>query len=171
MEYSHGIEAEIKRIEELYRRRGAEIVTRRQAPLILKEIESYDETIMIGNQYNLDTYKDFKLPKTFLVPNTGYKFNFKFDRSKKRSDTFLFFGSAGCVHKGLDLLLEIFSEKNFPCTLYVCGNYMNELDFYEEYRKELTQYKNIKARGFVDIKSDEFRDICYGWQKSMRCEE
>lgn len=151
---------EIKRIRNLFDRRGVELMPRRQAPLILKEIENYDETIMIGNEYNLNTYKDFKLPKTFLVPNTGYKFNFKFDRNKKKSDTFLFFGSAGCVHKGLDLLLEIFSERDFPCTLYVCGNYMNELDFYEEYKNELTQYTNIKAVGFVDIRSEKFEKIC-----------
>ena len=64
--------AEISRLKKLEKRRGVQIQTRRQAPVISKKIEQFDGVIFIGNKYNLSTYNDYKLPKTYLVPNTGY---------------------------------------------------------------------------------------------------
>lgn len=152
--------AEIERIKACAERRGVRLQPRRQAPLISKEVEKFDEAILIGDEYNLDTYKAFKLPKTFLVPNTGYDFKNRFKSGSRKTSNFLFFGSAGCVHKGLDLLLEIFSEKDFPGTLYVCGNFDKELDFLREYEKELYHTDNIKPIGFVDIWGEKFTELC-----------
>lgn len=152
--------AEIKRIQELYTRRGVVLQPRRQAPLIEKEIENFDKVIMIGNEYTLKTYKNFMLNSPVIIPNTGYDFNFKFDENKKKSDSFLFFGSTGCVHKGLDLLLEIFSEQNFPCKLYVCGCFKEEKDFADEYKNELFHTNNIVPVGFIDVDSKKFEQLC-----------
>ena len=152
--------AELKRLEELYARRGAKLQPRRQAPLIEKDIENFDKVIMIGNEYTLETYRKFKLNSPVLVPNTGYDFNFVFDDDKKKSDSFLYFGSAGCVHKGLDLLLEVFSEQDFPCKLYVCGNFREEQDFFNEYENELYHTNNIVPMGFVDVGSETFEHLC-----------
>lgn len=152
--------AEMERIKACEIRRGVKLQPRRQAALISKEIEKHDEVILIGNEYNLATYKEFNLPKTFLVPNTGYNFGNRFDLKKRKSTNFLYFGSVGCVHKGLDLLLEIFAEPNFPGTLYVCGNYEKEIDFTSEYEKELYHTENIKSMGFVDIEGERFNDVC-----------
>ena len=151
--------AEMDRIYDLELRRGVKLQPRRQAPLIHNSVEEYDCAIMIGNEYNFATYSDFKLKKPHLVPNTGYDFDFEFDASKKKSNNFLFFGSAGCVHKGLDLLLEIFSKENFPANLYVCGAFENESDFKDAYEKELYHTNNIKAKGFININSDAFKTI------------
>ena len=103
--------AELERINNLEKRRRVKLVPRRQAPLIPKCVEDYDTAIMIGNEYNFSTYKEFKFKKSFLVPNTGYDFNFEFNADTKKSTNFMFFESGGSVHKGLDLLLEVFSEK------------------------------------------------------------
>lgn len=151
--------AELKRIQDVYARRGVRLQPRRQAPLISKKVEEFDEAIIIGNDYNLATYNAFHLPKTFKVPNTGYDLKPVFYRNKKKATSFLYFGSAGCVHKGLDLLLEVFSEKDFPCKLYVCGNVEKETDFYEAYKKELYKTKNIETVGFVNIFEEKFRKL------------
>ena len=152
--------AEIKRIEGVYARRNVKLQPRRQAPLISKRVEEFDRAIFIGNDYNLATYKDFSLPKTFLVPNTGYNLDIRFDPQKKRPTSFVYMGSAGCVHKGLDLLLEIFSEKDFPCKLYVCGNVTGEPDFCNAYEKELFHTENIQYCGFIDVLGEKFRTLC-----------
>lgn len=152
--------AEKKRIVDLYVRRGVKLQLRRQAPLIDKSVENFDGAILIGNEHNFSTYHDFNFKQSFLVPNTGYDFNFEFDEEKKNSHSFLFFGSAGCVHKGLDLLLEIFSQLGEPYILHVCGAYEAEKDFFEEYKSELLNTENIISHGFVDINSDVFRTIC-----------
>lgn len=156
-EFANG--AELQRISDLANRRGVKLLPRRQAPLIPKCVEDFDTAIMIGNEYNFSTYSMFEFKKSFLVPNTGYDFNFEFDCDKKSSKNFLFFGSGGCVHKGLDLLLEIFSEKDFPANLYVCGVFDKETDFRDAYEKELYHTENIIPVGFVNVKSDKFEEL------------
>lgn len=152
--------AEMERLIDCANRRGVMLQPRRQAPLISKEIEKFDEAILIGNEDSLATYKEFNLPRIFLVPNTGYDFGNRFNLEKRKSTNFLYFGSVGCVHKGLDLLLEIFAEPNFPGTLYVCGNYEKERDFISEYEIELYHTEAIKPMGFIDIEGEKFKDVC-----------
>lgn len=152
-------QAELSRIQAVMERRGVTLQPRRQAPLISKTVENFDCAILIGNTYNLQTYSGFNLKNVHLVPNTGYDFHFPFLSEKKSSKNFLFFGSGGSVHKGLDLLLEIFSEPGFPASLYVCGLFEQEDDFVAAYRKELYQTPNITPIGFVDIWSDTFRGL------------
>lgn len=149
--------AEQKRIDDVYRRRNIKLIPRRQAPLISKRIESYNAAFFIGNEYNLKTYSEFKMPPVYFIKNTGYDFNFCNDRRK--ANNFMFLGSAGQVHKGLDLLLEVFAEKCKDCNLYVCSSFENESDFCEAYKKELYNTFNIYPIGFVDIKSDKFKEI------------
>lgn len=151
--------AELTRIENLYQRRGVRLQPRRQAPLISKKVEEFDEAIIIGNDFNLATYCNFDLPQVFKVPNTGYDLNPIFDRSRKKATSFFYFGSSGCVHKGLDLLLDIFSEPGFPCKLYVCGNVKAETDFCSAYEKELYHTDNIRLIGFINVLGHEFRNI------------
>lgn len=151
--------AELARIENLYRRRKVRVQPRRQSPQISKEVETFDAAIIIGNEYNISTYNRFSLKRLFHVPNSGYDFRNIVDFQKKDKKSFLYFGSSGCVHKGLDLLLEIFAEDGFPCKLYVCGNFKQEKDFCEAYKQELYHRKNIFPMGMINIASDAFREI------------
>lgn len=151
--------AELTRIENLYKRRGIRVKPRRQSPLISKKVEEFDAAIIIGNQYNINTYNNFSLKRWFDVPNSGYDFRNIIDFHKKDKKSFLYFGSSGCVHKGLDLLLDIFAEDGFPCKLYVCGNFEQENDFCRAYKQELYNRKNIIPMGMVNIASDTFREI------------
>ena len=83
---------------------------------------------------------------------------------------FLWLGSHGFVHKGLDLVLEAFAampeyhltvcgptkgevEKEFEKVLYV------EKDFEKTFYKELYQTSNIRTVGWVDVASPEFMQI------------
>lgn len=151
-------EQEINRIERLRERRGVSVKPRRQAGTISKAIESFDGAFFFGNDYNLRTYAEFHMPPVYYIVNNGYDYDFEinFDKDPKK---FLYFGSAGQVHKGLDLLLEIFSQKHFPCELYVCGAIKNEEDFEREYIEELYHTENIHTLGFVDVHSETFAKL------------
>ena len=151
-------ESENRRIEELYQRKGVRVRPRRQSHPISPDIEDFDGALFFGNEYNLKTYAEFVMPPTFFVKNNGYSFDFDIS-FKKNKKSFLFFGSLGQVHKGLDLLLDIFSEKEFPCDLFVCGRIQNEKDFNKIYYKELYQTSNIHTLGFVSIHSDDFKRL------------
>lgn len=149
--------AEKKRLDNLYSRRKIKLLPRRRGLLISKKIENYDAAFFIGNEYNLKTYAEFKMPPVYFIKNTGYKFDFS--NNKRDAKNFMFLGSVGQVHKGLDLLLEIFTNKLKDCNLYICSNFENEEDFCEEYKKELYHTSNIYPIGFIDIKSEKFKNL------------
>ena len=152
-------QAELCRVRAAEQRKGVHLQIRRAMPPVSKAIDTFDGIILIGNVNTLNTFSSLNLKQVHLVPNTGYDFDFPFRSDKKSSRNFLYFGSQGAVHKGLDLLLEIFSEAGFPANLYVCGPFEQEDDFVAAYRKELYQTPNVTPIGFVDIWSDTFRDL------------
>jgi glycosyltransferase involved in cell wall biosynthesis len=74
------------------------------------------------------------------------------------SKRFLWFSSGGLVHKGLDLALEAF--KSLPeCHLVICAPVEREKDFVAAYYEELYETPNITTLGWVDIESEQFREL------------
>lgn len=84
--------------------------------------------------------------------------NSKFCISKKieaNSNDFLWFGSKGVVHKGLDLLVESFDGLDCNSKLYICGADEKEL-------AELSyKSKNIYNLGRINVNSDDFLELAY----------
>lgn len=72
--------------------------------------------------------------------------------------TFLWLGSHGFVHKGLDLVLEAFAAMP-DYHLIVCGPISDEPAFQRAFERELYRAPNIETVGWVDIASDRFREI------------
>jgi|CXWL01.1.fsa_nt_gi glycosyltransferase involved in cell wall biosynthesis len=144
---------------ELQRRRGVAIKESHRIIEPNQAIENADHAVMYGNQFTLDTFRYahkplFQVPISTcaIVPWPENK-----DYSACRSN-FLWFGSGGFVHKGLDLVLEAFAEMpNYH--LYVCGPLPRERDFVQAYYKELYETPNIHAVGWVDVDGPEFRGI------------
>jgi len=151
--------AERERLEALWRRRSVRLKPRRYAkPFRKEEIESFDAVLLIANGHNFRTYDEFSLKNAYLIPNTGYGFLGWDDFSKKSMSDFLFLASLGQVHKGLDLLLEVFSG-NPEIRLHVCSPFRHERDFCRAYKKELFRSGNIFPVGFLDISGERFREI------------
>jgi hypothetical protein len=151
--------AEEGRLEALYRRRGIRLKRRRYAkPFRKEEIESFDAVLLIANDRNSRTYDEFSLKNVHLVPNIGYGFLRSDDFSRKSTRDFLFLASLGQVHKGLDLLLEVFSG-NPGIRLHVCSSFRHERDFCRAYERELFGSRNIFPVGFLDITGSRFREI------------
>lgn len=121
-----------------------------------------DGIIALGNKTCATTYANHYTGKIFAVPAPCYvtqdALNILNSRSLKANKSFLWFGSVGLVHKGLDLLLDYFS-KNSNLQLHICGAIDSEKDFVTAYKKELYGNSNIHVHGFIDIKSIKFRNI------------
>lgn len=150
--------AELERLLALQSRRGVTLHPMRQVPPSLA-IEHADYTLLLGNNQTANTYK-YAQKKIFQIPLSTthtYPYNDKknIDETKKK---FLWFGGAGMVHKGLDLVLEAFAEMP-EYSLSVCGNVKAEKDFEKAYHKELYETKNIKLFGKIDPSSDTFKKI------------
>jgi Glycosyl transferases group 1 len=152
-------DAEKERIESLFVRKGVRLDTVRCVePLHKEAMESCDLVMFMGNEYNLRTFHEFNLKKIFMISNNGYEFLRNNDFSKKNPKNFLFLGGKGQVHKGLDLLLDVFS-KNRDVILYVCSLYRNEKDFCRLYERELFHSPNVIPVGFVSVGGKKFATI------------
>ena len=123
--------------------------------------EHADYLAVLGNQFTLDTYRYagktmFRLP----VPSTiSFSSPEKKDIESARK-RFLWLGSGGLVHKGLDRVLEAFSQLP-DLHLTVCGpvDAPFERQFRQIYFKELYETDNIDTIGWIDVSSSTFRDI------------
>lgn len=147
--------AEEERIEYLYRRRGKKIKARRNKPPFEKDVfESYNAIFFIGNEYNWHTYEDYEISTVCFIQNNGYLELAQPDCSERSPRKFLYLGGTGSIHKGLDLLLDIFVKRP-ELDLYVCSRFHNEKDFCRLYEQELFHTSNIHPVGFLDIFSAE----------------
>lgn len=150
--------AELGRLLALQQRRGVTLKPWRQDPLNWA-IEHADFGIFTGNAFTMNTYSYankplYRIPcaTPFLYPSPESK---DFARCRNR---FLFMAGTGMVHKGLDRVLEAFTEMP-ECTLIVCGRVEKEEDFVRAYRKELYETANIHLLGWVDVSSREFQEL------------
>ncbi len=154
--YQNG--AEMKRLEELKERRGVMLAARRQvAPS--RNIEYADYATSLGNSFAKETYAfagkpitQIPLLSTVTFPSPEHK---SFDRIRKN---FVWIGGGGAVHKGLDRVLECFAALP-EYHLTVCGPVEADKDFYDFYKKELTELPNIQFVGRLDVRGTQFKDI------------
>ena len=149
---------EHQRLLALQQRRQLTLPTRRS----LKPnsaIECADYATILGNEFTISTYQYANKP-LYRVPISApahypWPEDKDFDASRRH---FVWFGSGGFVHKGLDLVLEAFAEMP-DHQLTVCGPIDKERDFKKAYHKELYNTSNIHTVGWIDIESRQFREI------------
>ena len=151
--------AQLARLEALAERRGVEIQPRK----MLEEnraIETADWGVAVGNDFTIGTYAHagkqvlrvpISVPREYPWPDAK-----DFEACRRR---YIWFGSGGLVHKGLDLVLEAFA--GLPDhQLVVCGPIHVERDFEAAYARELYATPNIHTVGWVDVAGERFRAIC-----------
>ena len=151
--------AQEARLSALQTRRGVAIRPQKRLP-VNQAAEHADLISVLGNGFTQGTYAFAGKPMVHLpvsVPRTyPWPEGKDFDRVRRH---FLWFGSGGLVHKGLDLVLEAFA--GLPDHhLTVCGPIRSERDFEREYFRELYQTPNIETRGWVDVAGEDFQTLC-----------
>ena len=151
-------EAEQARLMAIKKRRGVALAPRRQVqPSFSAELA--DQIVVLGNDFTIQSFAFADKPITRVPISSAYEFQFpenkNFSVAKKK---FLWLGSYGMVHKGLDLVLEAFSQMP-ELSLTVCGRPEKEEDFFKLYEKELCHTPNIKLHGWIDMASPEFLAI------------
>lgn len=119
-------------------------------------IDHADVGTVLGNDYTIDTYRYAGKPLHRIPISAPAVYDWPkdkdFDACRNR---YLWFGSSGFVHKGLDLVLEAFA--GLPeHHLTVCGPLDQEPEFCAAYHRELRQTPNIDAHGWIDVESEDF---------------
>lgn len=149
--------AELARLEALKRRRGVTLLPRRQN-IPSRGIESADVATVLGNEFTLDSFRFAAKPLVRVPISSAYEFPWcerDWDAARRK---FLWVGSLGMVHKGLDLVLEAFAERQH-LQLTVCGRPEKEPDFWNAYLRELTKLPNVHFEGWIDMSSPRFEEI------------
>jgi glycosyltransferase involved in cell wall biosynthesis len=148
--------ATYRRKLELQQRRGITIKGSDRIVEHTLALEHADCVTVCGNDFNVNTlgYLSKPIYKLPQAPPMVYPWPDDKEFGSCRTN-FLWFGSHGFVHKGLDLVLEAFAEMP-DYHLYVCGPLKKEEDFVAAYHKELHQTPNIHAVGWVDVEGPEF---------------
>lgn len=160
---------------ELQQRRGVIVNEWNRLIELNLAIENADYAVTYGNRFTLNTYRHAKKPNFQIPISTCTLFpspenkNYSTGRSH-----FLWFGSGGFVHKGLDLVLEVFADMP-DHHLYVCGPLQlpEEKDFVKVFYKELYETTNIHAVGWMDVNGPGFLEIvnkCVGVVYASCCE-
>jgi glycosyltransferase involved in cell wall biosynthesis len=107
--------------------------------------------ILTGNQITANSYSSY-YGKLFSVDNFGLinsRYANKERAVEKTRKNFVWFGSYGAIHKGLDVLIDAFDElKDY--NLFICGLTEKERRFFK------INNVNIHDLGFIDVNSDEF---------------
>jgi hypothetical protein len=88
---------------------------------------------------------------------------FEYDRPPKDNydacrKNFIWIGGFGCISKGLDLLLDVFTELA-DHHLYICSRIAQEPDFESAFDKELNHTENIHNLGFIEVNSETFNQL------------
>ena len=123
-----------------------------------------DAVIVLGNEFVLKTYTNYdpKGVERYLRLNVFFNDSYDIDLEKKDFTTakknFLWFGSGGLLHKGLDILLDIFSQRN-DVYLHICGARESEKGFFNYYKHLLSNSNNIIDHGFVKMESEYFKKL------------
>jgi len=121
-----------------------------------------DLNVCLGNQFMADTYLEINPDINIRTLNNFYYDSYDIDLSQKNFKEarkhFLWFGSGGTLHKGLDILIDIFSQRN-DIFLHIGGASRKEKKFFDYYQPIIDKSDNIIDHGFVNVASGAFREI------------
>jgi glycosyltransferase involved in cell wall biosynthesis len=118
--------------------------------------EKADAIFCFGNEAVAETWRERFGDPVMPFENTSLKTLPDLKRNwNEEKKHFLFLGSAQQLAKGLDLLLEAFSQCP-DLHLHVCGHYLKDKAFCKVYEKILFDSPNIHSHGWVDVTSDKF---------------
>jgi glycosyltransferase involved in cell wall biosynthesis len=156
--------AELQRIDALTRRRAGLYVPKRFVPHPDRSRHALylaDACSLLGTEHTLRTYPLEYHAKIQLITVSASKLGTTIktsDRLVPAEREFLWFFGAGVVHKGLDLVLEVFAHHP-EWVLNVVGPVSDEADFVALYHHELYELNNIRYNGRLTPSSEEFRAI------------
>jgi len=158
----------LKRIKEVYKKKGVWIPE--SGRIVEKnwgiQTTLVDAIITLGNNSVLKSYSKYYdgpiyiLPVTFydIIDNKIIENMINIKNYEKAKYNFLWFGGSGLIHKGLDLLLELFINKPH-WNLHICGPVKNEKNFVKAYYNELYNYPNIHTYDKINLKSSFFKNL------------
>ena len=152
--------AQLERLRRLEARRGLALPPHRLLPPN-RAIETADAATVLGNGFTIETWAAAAPSTPIVRVPVSCPWTYDWPDGKDfpaASRRWIWIGSDGFVHKGLDLVLEAFAGlRGFE--LYVCGPMWREPAFERAFYRELHRTPGIHTLGWVDPASLEFQSI------------
>ena len=122
-------------------------------------IEAADIGCVLGNAFTADSYgyagKAIHRIPLSSIRQYDWLDDKDFDACR---NTYLWFGSGGFAHKGLDLVIEAFTDLP-DHKLLICGPLDLEPRFIKAFDEPMFHSDNIETIGWIDVTSPAFTDI------------
>lgn len=156
---SYAASRELDRVEKLIQRKKKPYSPKRICDTVYfkRSADIANYISLFGTKHTISTFPLRNQNKITLLPVT-YSNTIKKDLNSSLGNEYLWFYGGGAVHKGLDILLDIFSVDS-RYTLNIVGNIEHEKDFMNIYYDELSQKDNILYHGYLDPLSSNFKKI------------
>lgn len=144
---------EKERVEYYKKRYGKNVKLNRSKKYYTEDsLRNIDHLIILGD---IENFNDINVNKYYLCPtglrNEKYKIKKRdIDNTKKN---FLWFGSNGAIHKGLDILLDVFNKRK-DINLFIFG-----VNRHDKKILSLKSKNNIKVYDKISVKSNEYIEI------------
>ena len=158
----------LKRIKEVYKKKNIWLP---ESGRIVEKAWSIQTTLVdaiitLGNEEVIKSYRKYydgpiyDIPVSFfnIISEEKIKKFLEIKDYTEAKKNFLWFGSQGLIHKGLDLLLDYF-VKHPDLHLHIGGPIDREPRFEKAYFNELYKTPNIHTYGFIDIRSELFSEL------------
>jgi hypothetical protein len=122
-------------------------------------IEFADIGCVLGNEFTAESYRYAGKPIHRIPLSSVQKFEWDDEKNFAQCrDTFIWFGSGGFAHKGLDLVIDAFT--GLPnLKLLICGPLDVEPRFVRAFNQQMFHSGNIETIGWVNVESDDFRAL------------
>lgn len=122
-------------------------------------IEAADMGCVLGNAFTGDSYAYAGKPIHRIPLSSVRSFDWQEDKDFEACrDTFLWFGSGGFAHKGLDLVIDAFARLP-DLRLIICGPVDLEPRFVKAFNQAMFHSDNIETLGWVDVTSNDFEAL------------
>lgn len=119
-----------------------------------QHIDVADCAILLGNYITAASYNSCHKPIYTISPtgliNQAYEIGTHLSCDVKRR--FVWFGSDGALHKGLDLVLDAFMEHK-DCELFICGLSQSDRRYFKEFPP------HVHDLGFMSVDSADFIEL------------
>jgi glycosyltransferase involved in cell wall biosynthesis len=122
-------------------------------------IEAADMGCVLGNAFTEHSYRFAEKPIHRIPLSSVRQYDWLADKDFNACrNTFLWFGSGGFAHKGLDLVIDAFAELP-DHRLLICGPLDLEPRFIKAFERPMYHSDNIETIGWIDVTSPEFTAI------------
>lgn len=157
-------DAELMRVAALEKRTGMFYSPKRIAQDLDLAERSYrfaDVCSLLGNEITYNTFPREYQKKISLIPVSASRLDYKKSLGEEYAPAvreFMWFYGGGAVHKGLDLVLEVF-KRNPKLKLHVVAKLESERDLFLAYGDILLRAVNVEYHGYLHPSSKKFQDI------------